>query len=321
MKYYLGVDLGGTNIAAGVVDEDYNIIAKDSIPTNAGRSIDDIVSDMAEISKKVAYSANVPMNHFTSWGIGMPSYVNPKNHLLVHANNLGWKNIPIYSYLKRYIDLPTYIENDANCAALGETLAGIAKDYNNAIMLTLGTGVGGGIILDKRIYAGADLLGAELGHTKLIYNGELCTCGQKGCLEAYCSATALINQAKKEIEISKKSLLYDMCNGDLRQMNGKMVFEANDMGDAIAQKIITQYIDYLAAGISTFITIFRPEVIILGGGIVGAGKALFETLNIKLIENTFAAGEIGVPPVVRAALENDAGLIGAALLEKYTDKR
>jgi glucokinase len=318
VKYYLGVDLGGTNIAAGVVDENYNLIAKDSIPTNAGRSIDVIVRDIAELSKKVAFTAKVPLNQFTSWGIGMPSYVNPKTHLLVHANNLGWKNIPIYSYFKKYIDLPTYIENDANCAALGETLAGIARNYDNAVMLTLGTGVGGGIILNKRIYAGADLLGAELGHTKLVYNGEMCTCGQKGCLESYCSATALINQTKREFNITKNSLLYHMCSGDLKEINAKMVFKANDMGDEIAQKVVAQYIEYLAAGISTFITIFRPEVIILGGGVVGAGNALFEPLNIKIKENTFAAGEIGVPPVVKAALENDAGIIGAALLENHS---
>ncbi|MBU3113326.1 ROK family protein [Clostridium lacusfryxellense] len=321
MKYYLGVDLGGTNIAAGVVDENFNIIAKDSIPTNAGRSIDEIVSDMAHLSKKVACIANVPLDQFTSWGIGMPSYVNPKTHLLVHANNLGWKNIPIYSYLKKYIDLPTYIENDANCAALGETLAGIAREYDNAVMLTLGTGVGGGIIQNKRIYAGSDLMGAELGHTKLVYNGELCTCGQRGCLESYCSATALINQAKRKLEISKKSLLYDMCSGDVEQINAKMIFDANNMGDELAQEVVRQYIDYLAAGISTFITIFRSEVIILGGGVAGAGKALFEPLSAKVAENTFAAAEIGVPPVVKSALENDAGIIGAALLEKYAQMR
>jgi glucokinase len=175
--------------------------------------------------------------------------------------------------------------------------------------------------MNKRIYSGADLMGAELGHTKLVYDGELCTCGQRGCLEAYCSATALINQAKRGLEKSKNSLLYDMCSGDVELINGKMIFEANDIGDEIAQKVVLQYIDYLTAGISTFITIFRPEVIILGGGIASSGKTLFEQLNARLIEKTFAAAEIGVPPVVKAALENDAGIIGAALLEKFAEKR
>nr|MDA3847304.1 ROK family protein [Vallitaleaceae bacterium] len=197
MNYYLGVDLGGTNIAAGVVVENYNILTKDSAPTFAGRPTEEIIKAMFDLSKKVADEAGISLSEFTSWGIGMPSYVNPKNHLLVHANNLGWINLPIYDFLKKHTDLPIYIENDANCAALGEALAGAARDYDNAIMLTLGTGVGGGIILNKKIFSGCDLMGAELGHTKLVFNGIRCTCGQKGCLESYCSATALIRQAQE----------------------------------------------------------------------------------------------------------------------------
>lgn len=251
----------------------------------------------------------------------MPSCVNPKTHLLVHANNLDWKNIPIYEYFKPHINLPLYIENDANCAVLGETLAGNAKNCENVVMLTLGTGVGGGIILNKRIYAGADMLGAELGHVKLVYNGLRCSCGQKGCLEAYCSATALIEQTREAMKTERTSLLWDMCHGSLQGVDGRMIFEAAVNGDTTAEHAVARYTDYLAAGISTFITIFRPEVIILGGGIAEAGSTLLDTLNRKVRAATFAAEEIGVPPVVKAALGNDAGIIGAALLEHYSEKR
>lgn len=321
MKYYLGVDLGGTNMVAGVVDENYRIVAKDSVTTNAGRPPEEIILDMFTLSKRVAEKAKISFDQFTSWGIGMPSYVNPKNHLLVHANNLGWINMPIYDYLKKHTDLPIFIENDANCAALGEALAGAARECNNVIMLTLGTGVGGGIILNKRIFSGCDLMGAELGHTKLVYNGERCTCGQKGCMESYCSATALIRQTKDELKNNENSLIWDMCERNLDRINGKIIFDAYRRGDSISKKLIDQYIDYLSCGISTFITIFRPELIILGGGLVGDDQILFEPLNKKLYENTFAASEIGVPMVVKAELGNDAGIIGAALLEKHTTKR
>lgn len=321
MKYYLGLDLGGTNMAAGVVDENYNVIVKDCIPTKAGRPIEEIVLDMVNLSKKVIKKANISLDSFTSWGIGMPSYVNPKTRLLVHANNLGWINIPIYDYLSKHIDLPIYIENDANCAALGETLAGAARNYNNAIMLTLGTGVGGGIILNKRIFSGCDLMGAELGHTKLVFNGVRCTCGQKGCLESYCSATALIRQAQNFLKENKNSLIWEMCEKDLEKINGKIIFDALKKNDIVAQELIDQYIEFLSGGISTFISIFRPEIIILGGGLVGTDQSLIEPLNKKLYENTFAASEIGVPKVVKAKLGNDAGIIGAALLEKHAEKR
>lgn len=321
MKYNLGIDLGGTNIAVGVVDENYNVVSKSSIPTNAGRSVEAIIKDIFDLSSKVVRESNLSFESFSSLGIGMPSYVNPKTHLLVHANNLGWINLPIYTYLEKHTNLPIYIENDANCAALGETLAGAARGYNSAIMLTLGTGVGGGIILNKRIFSGCDLMGAELGHTKLVYNGIKCTCGQKGCLESYCSATALIKSAKTSLVNHTDSMIWEMCEKNIDKIDGKIIFDAARFGDITAKNIVEQYIDYLSCGISTFITIFRPELIILGGGLVGANDMLFEPLNERIHKNTFAASEIGVPKIVKAVLGNDAGIIGAALLEKHGEKR
>lgn len=317
MNYYVGVDVGGTNMAAGVVDEEYRILSKVEIPTRAVRSIEEITDDMAVVTKAAIKEAGLTVNDFHSWGIGMPSYVNPKTDLLVHANCFGWRNVPIYQYLEDKLPLPIHIENDANCAALGEVLAGVARKEQNVIMLTLGTGVGGGIIVDGKIFCGADLLGAELGHAKLVYNGELCTCGQKGCVEAYCSATALIRQMKKAVQKAPDSILWEVCRGNLELLEGKSLFEAVRLGDSTAKKVLLQYADYLSCAMSTYITLFRPDKIILGGGIANAGELLLEPLKERLLINTFAGSEIGVPEVITAKLGNDAGIIGAAFLEKY----
>ena len=315
-KYYLGFDLGGTNMVAGVVDEEYNIISKKSIPTKAGRSVDEITYDMAEVSKEAVRQARLELTDISSWGIGMPSCINPATNTLVHLNNFGWKNVPIFDYLKKYISLPTYLSNDANCAAYGEVLAGAARRYSDAIMLTLGTGVGGGIVINNKIYSGYDTMGAELGHTKIVYNGVQCTCGQYGCLESYCSSTALIRRTKEAVKEKPGSLILEMAGHDPNKIDGEMVFESSKKGDALAAELVDEYISYLAAGLSSFIVIFRPQVIILGGGIAHAGDMLLEPLNKKLYTCTFAAEVIGIPKVIRAELGNDAGLIGAAFLEK-----
>lgn len=317
MKYYLGLDVGGTNLAAGIVDQEYRILEKVSIPAGAERGIEEITADMAKVSRMAAEKAGISMGEISSWGIGMPSCVNPATGLLVHANCFGWRNVPIYSYLERELDLPIYIENDANCAVLGETLAGCGKGYKNTLMLTLGTGVGGGIVIDGRIYAGADMMGVELGHTKLVYKGKRCTCGQLGCVDAYCSARGLIEQAREALAEAGESLLRKLCGGDLSRMTAKMVFDAAKQRDRTAESVLEQYIDYLSCAIGNLVVIFRPEVVILGGGVANAGEALLAPLRKKVYENTFASEQIGVPEVMSAECGNDAGIIGAAFLEKY----
>lgn len=315
-KYYLGLDVGGTNLVAGVVDENYNIIDRECVSAKTGNTVDELVYKMADVSKKVVKKVGLKIEDMSSWGICMPSNINPKTNLLVHANCFGWKNIPIYEYLKKHIPLPIYIANDANGATYGEILAGSASQYSTALMLTLGTGVGGGIIIDNKIYAGADNMGAELGHTKLVYNGVQCTCGQKGCLEAYCSATALIRVTKEAVKKDPFSLINKLANDDEEKINGEIICNAAKQGDTLAIKILDDYTSYLAAGISSLVVIFRPEVIMLGGGIAHAGDLILKPVNEKLGLYTHAGTEIGVPPVVCASLGNDAGIIGAAFLEK-----
>ena len=316
MKYYIGIDLGGTNIAAGITDENGKIIAKYSAKTNAGKPFEELVADIAETGKKAVEAAGLKMSDISAVGMGTPSCINPQTNLLVHANNLNWQNVPLYAELKKHFSVPVYIQNDAACAALGEASNGAAADYDNAVMITLGTGVGSGIILNKHIFNGCDDMGAEVGHTKLVHNGQTCTCGQKGCFEAYASATALINQAKAAAKDNPGSIMNEMCGGDLSAMNAKIPFDAAKQGDSTAKSVVEKYIDYLAAGLSSVIALFRPQAVIIGGGISTEGDYLIKPLKQRLYDCTFSAEQIGIPEIVTAKLGNDAGIIGAAMLCK-----
>lgn len=321
MKYYLGLDVGGTNLAAGIVTEDYKIIARANAPSGAARSIEEITKSMGDVSKQALAQAGLTINDIGYWGIGMPSCINPKTDLLVHANCFGWRNVPIKKYLKKQMDIPILVENDANCAAYGEVLEGAGKKYSNVVVLTLGTGVGGGIILNNKIYAGADGMGGELGHTKLVLNGKKCTCGKLGCMEAYCSARALKEMAVNAMmeDACKSSILWSMVKTEAERITPKDVVEGAKAGDTLSGKVFHEYVDNLAAGIATFITIFRPDAIVLGGGVSNAGEFLLTPLRKAMRKQTFAAEEIGIPEVLCAKLGNDAGIIGAAMLGKMSE--
>lgn len=317
MKYYLGLDVGGTNLTAGIVDENYNIISKESVPSKAGRSIRKITDDMVSVTRKVIELAGKEDYEFGSWGIGMPSLVNPATNLLVHANCFGWKNVPIYSYLENRLPYPVYIENDANCAALGELMAGSARGLKNALIVTLGTGVGSGIVVDGKLFMGGDGLGAAFGHTKLVYKGKMCTCGQQGCVDAYCSATGLVDLAKEIMLKYRDSKLYELCGNDFTVLNARHIFEALEDNDEATIRIFNEYLELLAAALGNYIALFRPEAIIIGGGVAGAGDKLIKPLKERLAANTFATEEIGIPEIRIATRGNDAGIIGAAFLEEY----
>jgi glucokinase len=314
MKYYIGIDLGGTNIAAGVVDEDHHIIARHHVRTCTSKTFEELVADIAKTAYDVVDKVNLSMNEIVSVGLGTPSCINPQTGMLVNANNLNWKNVPLPKEMEKHFQMPVYIRNDADCAALGEVLAGAAREYDSALMVTLGTGVGGGIIMGKQIFNGYDHMGAEIGHTKLMFDGIKCTCGQYGCFESYASATALIRQTKEAMQQHPESLINELCGNDMNAVDAKTAFDAARLGDAAALKLIDKYINYLAAGLSTLIVIFRPQVIIVGGGISNEREYLIEPLKQKLITYTFASEQIGVPHVIAAELGNDAGIIGAAMI-------
>jgi len=311
-KYYLGIDLGGTDIKVGVIDESYQIIAKHVVPTLAKRSAREVIADMAAAGKEVVRMAGISENDILHIGIGVPGAVNSKLNTIILAPNLGWRNIDFIPLFKEHWDLPVFLGNDADAAALAEVYAGAARDYENIILLTLGTGVGGGFVFDKKIFTGCGF-GTEPGHTIIVVDGEPCACGAKGCLESYASVTGLIREALKIMAEYPDSLLHKLCDHDLSKVNGRIIFDAAKQGDTAAKIIVADYVKYLGAGIASLCNALRPQAVILGGGVCEAGEPLFGPLD-KIVESLiFKTGDGEMPPILKAELGNDAGIIGAAL--------
>lgn len=311
--YYVGIDLGGTHIAVGLVDENGKIIHKDSVPTGRERPYQEIIKDMAMLSLKVIKDSGVDMKDVKYIGIGSPGVPNSKEGFIVYSCNLNFRNTPVRAEMQKYIDLDVYIDNDANCAALAESVAGAAKGVDHSIAITLGTGVGGGVVINKKIYSGFNFAASELGHMVVVVDGEPCTCGRKGCWEAYASATALIRQTKAAAEKNPDSLINKLTGGKL----DKIVFEAARQGDETAKAVIEQYIKYVADGLANVINIFQPEIIVIGGGICKEGEYLLKPLREAVYKNVYGVSE-GLPltQIKVAMMGNDAGIIGAAMLGK-----
>lgn len=316
MKYYLGIDLGGTNIAVGLVDENYGIVKKGNVPTNASRHPDEIVADMGKLCLSVVAEYGIGIGDVEACGIASPGTANSDTGIVEYANNISMLNYPIVERLRKHIGLEKiYLDNDANAAALGEALAGSAKGASSAVMITLGTGVGGGIIIDGKIYSGFNHAGAELGHTVIEKDGRQCSCGRKGCFEAYSSATGLINMTKEKMELDPSSAMWDVCGRDIAKVNGRTAFNAaKQYKDRSASEVCDMYISYLATGIANMMNIFQPEVISIGGGVSNEGDGLFVPLCKQVYAENYAKNSKKQTKIEKATLGNDAGIIGAAAL-------
>ena len=314
MKHYLGLDLGGTGIKAGVVREDYAITAKHSVPTLHRREASDIVRDMADAGRTALKMAGLAETDVEYVGIGVPSAINHTNSRVVFANNLGWKDFDLISAFQREWDIPVHLGNDADVAVLAEVWAGVAREYENVIMLTLGTGVGGGLIFNKKLYAGGDGFGTEPGHILLVAGGERCTCGNTGCFEAYGSVTGLIRDTIRAMAEHPETIMREMCADDISRVSGRTAFGAAKQGDAAGKKVVKDYIGYLALGIASLTVLLRPQAVVLGGGVCNEGPELFIPLREAVFPLVYASDIIGVPQILKAELGNDAGIIGAALL-------
>ena len=314
MKYYVGIDLGGTNIAVGVVDEEYRIVGRASVKTNCPRPAEEIADDMAKAAFMAVEDAGVSMDQVEWIGIGSPGTVDKEQGVVVYANNLDFHNVPVAKLIGERTGRKVYMDNDANAAAYGESIAGAAKGYKNVLAITLGTGVGGGIIIDGRIYGGFSNCGAELGHMGIVYDGRPCTCGRKGCIEAYASATGLINLTKEAMKDHPASIMWQMVDGDLNKVNGRVAFDAMRKGDETGAQVVDQYISYLAYGVSNFINMFQPEILVIGGGIGKEGENLLVPLREKVKKETYAKRPEDETQILSAKLGNDAGIIGAAFL-------
>ena len=313
--YRIGIDLGGTNIVAAVVDETYTIISRATCKTAMPRPAEDIMDDMARLVKEAAAQAGVTMQEVAFVGIGCPGTVNRATGMIEYANNLDFQHLPLQAEMEARLGCPVALENDANAAAFGEYVAGSGKDVDSCVCITLGTGVGGGVILDGNIFTGCNSSGAELGHIVIVADGEDCTCGRRGCWEAYSSATALIRQTRAAMEAHPESRLWEIAP-TLDEVSGKTAFDGRDMGDPVATEVVNYYIHMLGCGLTNIVNIFQPEVLSIGGGICKQGDKLLKPLYDYICAERYSKNSQKQTRLEIAQLGNDAGLIGAAFLDK-----
>ena len=309
---YLGIDLGGTKIAAGVTDQDGAILGRASAATLARRSYQEVVKDMAACALSALADSGHPLEEVAAIGIGIPGIAENVHGTVFFCTNLGWENIPLREELRKHIDKPIFIDNDATVAALAESMAGVSRGASSSVFLTLGTGVGGGIIFDGKPWTGAHGVASELGHLTMEMDGLPCTCGKRGCVEQYCSATALIRMGREAVSMHPDSLILQRA-GKPEKISGKIIIDCAKEGDPLAAKVFDRYTDYLALAINSIVSFMDPEVIVLGGGISMAGQFLLDAVNEKmpryLMFKTMPYGRVEL-----AVLGNGAGIIGAAML-------
>lgn len=315
--YYIGVDLGGTNIAIGIVDENGKILKKASVPTRAEREADEIIRDMADLAKKLCDECGISVSDVEYAGVATPGTADSATGVVVYANNLPFLRYPLAEKLKEFLGVKkVLIENDANAAAKGEVACGASKGHKNSVMITLGTGLGGGIVIDNKIYSGFNFSGAELGHTVLEFNGKPCSCGRRGCWEAYSSATGLIKMTREKMLECSDSIMWEMCEGKIENAGGRTAFDAMRKGDKAGSEVVDMYIAYLGAGIVNMINIFQPEVLVIGGGVCNEKEYLTKPLQAIIDREQYSRNnpEELKTKIRIAELGNDAGIIGAAML-------
>ncbi len=313
--YYLGIDLGGTSIKVGVCNDNGEILYKESCPTITTEDGDRIIADMAALCKRVIKKSGLETDDIEYAGVASPGTADSEQGVIVYACTLPFLNYPIAEKLSLLTGIKkVFVENDANAAAKGEATIGAAKGCTHSVMITLGTGVGGGIIIDNKVYSGFNFAGAELGHIVIVHGGKECTCGRNGCWEAYASATALTEQTKEKMLRHRDSAMWKLAEGNIEKVGGKTAFTAMKQGDKAAREVVDAYIGYLACGIVNIINIFQPEVLSLGGGISNERESLTEPL-IKIVKKEQYSRNSPCQTVIKIAkLGNDAGIIGAAML-------
>ncbi len=316
--YCVGIDLGGTTIKAGIVDEDYRIVKSGSVPTAPDSGAPKIVRDMKVLVSGLLDETGIGMDEIASVGVGVPGTANKKTGVMEYANNLDMKDEPFIRLLKHYFKKPAFFTNNANAAAWGEYLAGCGKGYSSLVMVTLGRGIGGGLVLDGKLYEGCNFAAGEFGHFVIQCNGEMCNCGRRGCFEAYASAVGLRRMALEALEADEKrrSLLWNMCGQQADRVDGQMVFEAAGKGDLTAEEVVERYLYYLSVGITDIINVFQPEILCIGGGVSQAGDKLLEPLKRMVNQQVYTRDSAVKTEIVIASLGNDAGIIGAAMLDE-----
>jgi glucokinase len=309
--YSIGIDIGGMSIKTGLV-KDGVIIEQNRVKT--AKTPKECIIDMVGQINTLLKNNGVSVEQLNGIGIGCPGAVSRETGMVEFLPNLGWEKVPLVEELKNHFDVDVVLSNDANVAALAETMYGCAKDYNTSVMFTLGTGVGGGIVIDNKLFEGGWSRGAELGHATLFLDGEQCTCGRTGCIECYTSATALMKQTREAMLADKNSLMWDYVGGDIEKVDGRTAFECEKKGDKAAKTVVDNYVKYLGESILNMLNIFRPEAFILGGGVSAQGKNLTDRLEAYCEKFDYGYRNAPKTKILIATLGNDAGIIGAAAL-------
>lgn len=318
MKYYIGVDIGGTNISTGVVDEDCNIVGRSKIKTENVRPYENVIKDIIDSIRLAAEDSGTDMEDVRWIGLGCPGTCNCETGVVEYSNNLRWNNVPLLSDVEIAFGKKTYIDNDANAAAFGEYLAGAAKGAKNAVVITLGTGVGAGIIINGRIFSGTNFAGGEIGHTVIVLDGYPCTCGRKGCFEVYASATGLARMTKEALDEHPDSKIAQLVEADGR-ISARTAFNAAKMMDVVGQAVVDRYIKALACGITNTINIFQPDILCIGGGVCNEGDRLLLPLKELVARDVYSKNSAKNTEICICKLGNDAGIIGAAMLGRSAD--
>ena len=310
-EYYVGIDFGGMSAKAGLFDKNSKMLAKDTVKTSKDDNYVTTVAKMAQLVKKLCEENDVPIKSVRRIGLASPGVIDSKEGVVVRWGNYNWSDKPLARDMSEAVGAEVRVVNDANAAAYGEAIYGAAKAYKNSIFITLGTGIGSGIIIDGKLFEGVRGAGAEAGHMVIQVGGVPCGCGRKGCFEQYASASALIRDTKRAMFENKESIMWRMTGGDPENVDGKTAFAASREGDAAAQTVVKNYIVYLGEGILNLVSIFRPEAVILGGGVCNEGEYLLAPLRKYVAERLYVGCDKVPLTLNRAALGNDAGIYGA----------
>ncbi|WP_432662222.1 ROK family glucokinase [Wukongibacter baidiensis] len=314
---FIGVDLGGTNIAVGIVDESGQLKHQKSVPTRSERKPEAIIKDIIDLISEVIKDSGKTKEEVKAIGIGIPGLADPKTGDVIECVNLNWRKVPLKKPMEKALGIPVFIDNDATLAGLAEYEAGAMKNKKNGVFMTLGTGIGGGVIIDGKIHTGSNGVGSEIGHMIVGENYYDCNCGRNGCIETFASSTALINYTKKLInEENSETIMTEKLNGNIDNLDGKIIFHAAIRGDELANKAVDRLVKYLAIGIMNITSVIDPEIFVLGGGISKAGTFLLDKVRAEVLKNKYFK-TLPVGDIVLAELSNDAGIIGAAMLGKH----
>lgn len=310
MNYYAGVDLGGTNTKIGILNREGDILKSRIIKTLSAEGVDNTLERIWKTIQELAQELDLNIENIKGIGLGIPGPVLEQSIVAFFANFPWERNINIKEKLEKLTGIETKLDNDANIIALGEAKYGAARGSKSSVTVALGTGIGGGIYIDGKLVSGAKGAGGEVGHMKIVKDGKLCGCGQRGCFEAYVSATGLIREAVSRLTVNKQNLLYKMIDGDLMRLEAKDIFDAAREGDAFSLDLVDYEAEYLALGIANILNIINPEVVVLGGGVALAGDILLNPMREKMVKYALPVTLEGLK-IVQGVLGNEAGIKGA----------